>query len=230
MELPNQLARRLRLERRRFSRLTAQNHFQLVLFVGIRQRDVEHEPVQLRLRQRVRAALFDGVLRGENEKRLRQRVRLTADGRLTFLHRFQKSRLGLGRRPVDLVRQNQIGEQRPLLEFQTSAAGRFVFLKDFRPDNIRRHQIRGELDSAKRQIERLRQRAYQQRLRQTRNPGQQTVPAAQQTANQGVDGLLLPDNRPGQFRFNRVARFFELFKRLYIRHGNISFNSIYCQK
>ena len=39
---------------------------------------LEHEPVELRFRQRIRAFLLDRILRGEHEERLGQLVRLAA--------------------------------------------------------------------------------------------------------------------------------------------------------
>jgi hypothetical protein len=50
----------------------ALDDFQLFLGRGIIDPDMEHEPVELCLRQRVGAFLLDRVLRGEDEERRRQ--------------------------------------------------------------------------------------------------------------------------------------------------------------
>ena len=73
---------------------------------------LEHEAVDLRLGQRIRPFLLDGVLRGEHEERLGQLERLPADGDLLLLHRLEQRRLHLGRRAVDLVGEHDVGEDR----------------------------------------------------------------------------------------------------------------------
>ena len=86
--------------------------------VGLRRRlykALEHEAVNLRLGERIRALLLDRVLGREHEERLRQAVRLVADRNLALLHRLEQRRLHLRRRAVDLVRQQQIREDRTLL-------------------------------------------------------------------------------------------------------------------
>jgi hypothetical protein len=74
--------------------------------------ELEHEAVDLRLRQRIGALLLDRVLRGEHEERPRQRERLAAQRDLMLLHRLEQRRLDLGRRAVDLVGQHDVGEDR----------------------------------------------------------------------------------------------------------------------
>src|SRR5437899_797713 len=74
--------------------------------------DLHHEAVHLRLGQPVGPLVLDGVLRREHGEQFRQRMRLAADGDLTLLHSLEERALHLGRRPVDLVREEQIGEDR----------------------------------------------------------------------------------------------------------------------
>ena len=71
---------------------------------GERHDALEEEPVELRLRERIRALLLDRVLRGEDEKRVRERQRVVPDRHLALLHRFEERRLHLRGRAVDLVR------------------------------------------------------------------------------------------------------------------------------
>ena len=85
---------------------------ELLLLVGVVDQDVEHEPVELRLGQRVGPFLLDRVLRGQDEERVGQPVPLAADGDLPLLHGLEQGRLGLGRGPVDLVGQDDVGEDR----------------------------------------------------------------------------------------------------------------------
>ena len=66
--------------------------------------------------KRIGAFLFDGVLRGQDEERLFEGVTVVADGDLLFLHRFEQGALHLGGGAVDLVGQNEVGEDRAFLD------------------------------------------------------------------------------------------------------------------
>ncbi len=73
--------------------------------------ELEEKSVELRLRQRIGAFELDGILRREHEKRRGQWMDFSHHRHLPLLHCFEKRRLGLGRGPVDLVRQYQIPEE-----------------------------------------------------------------------------------------------------------------------
>ena len=62
--------------------------------------------------------MFDRVLRGDHQKRLRQRVRVRVDRDLAFVHGFEQRGLRLGRGAVDFVGQQHVGEDRAALEFE----------------------------------------------------------------------------------------------------------------
>ena len=125
--------------------------------------DLEKEPVQLRLGQRIGAFLFNGVLRRDHEERRsdldvkgargqclpdgqngRQGMRFAKHRDLIFGHGLQHCGLGLGRGSVDLVRQQDVGKHRPFLEHQPVGV---VRVRKQRAGNVRRHQIRGELNA-----------------------------------------------------------------------------------
>ena len=80
--------------------------------VGVVDQDIEHEAVELGLGQRIGPFLLDRVLGRQHEERVGQPVALAADGDLPLLHRLEQGRLGLGRRAVDLVGQDDVGEDR----------------------------------------------------------------------------------------------------------------------
>ena len=65
-------------------------------------------------------------------------------------------------------------------------------LQDFRPRNVRRHQIGRELNPLKLQMKNLRDRPHQQRLGQARRAGDQAVAAGKQADQQLLDHILLP--------------------------------------
>ncbi len=73
---------------------------------------LQHEPVDLRLGQRVGPVGLDRVLRRHHQERVGQRVGLAADGDLALLHGLEQRALDLGRGTVDLVGQDQVGEDR----------------------------------------------------------------------------------------------------------------------
>src|SRR5437879_527723 len=83
----------------------------LFQYAGIGDDDLEHEAVDLRLRQRIRPFALDWVLRRQHQERVRQGEGLLADRHLPFLHRLQQRGLHLRRRTVDLVGQDEIRER-----------------------------------------------------------------------------------------------------------------------
>ena len=92
--------------------------------------DVEHEPVELGLGQGVGPFLLDGVLGRQHEERVGQRVGPAAGGDVPLLHRLQQGGLGLGRGAVDLVGEDDVGEDRPGDERELAAAGLGIVLED----------------------------------------------------------------------------------------------------
>ena len=93
--------------------------------------------------QRVRAFHLERVLRRQHEERVRQLIRLPADGDVLLLHCFEQRRLRLRRRPVDFVRQHDVPEDRAALELELPAAVVRV-QDDVRADQVRGHEVRGE--------------------------------------------------------------------------------------
>ena len=69
------------------------------------------------------------------------------------VHHFKQCRLGLGRRSIDLIGQNDIGENRALLEYELF--DRLVVNRD--AGHIARQEIAGELNARKHTIHRARQ-------------------------------------------------------------------------
>src|SRR5437870_3347295 len=73
---------------------------------------LQHEAVELGLRQRVGAVGLDRILGREHDKGRRKLMGVFADGDLAFLHRLEQRGLHLGGRAVDLVGQEQVAEYR----------------------------------------------------------------------------------------------------------------------
>ena len=137
--------------------------------------EVEHEPVELCLRQRIRPFLFNGVLCREDKEGFPQRIGMSRRRDTVLLHRLEQCRLSFRRGTVDLVGQDNIGKHRTLNELESLDAGGLVLLDDLRTRDVARHQVRSELDTAELQVENLRQCSDQQRLGKPGHPHEEAV-------------------------------------------------------
>ncbi len=135
-------------------------HVVLLVGGGVTEADPGQEPVELGLRQGVGAFVLDRVGRREHAERLGQHERLALHRDLALLHRLQQRRLRLGRRAVDLVGQQQAGEDRAAPELELAV----LLLVDERPGQVRGQQVRGELRPREVEPERLGERPRRQGL------------------------------------------------------------------
>jgi hypothetical protein len=92
-----------------------------VRWIRITDAQAQHETVQLRLRQRIRAVMFDRVLRGEHDERRGQSMRRAFNGDVSFGHRFEQRRLGFRRGAIDLVGEHDVGENRSGFPLENAA-------------------------------------------------------------------------------------------------------------
>ena len=200
---------RLHLRLRRDGRHAVQN-LQFIRLVRIIHLQFEHETIDLRLRQRIRAFLFDRILRRQNHERIVQFERAVADGHLPFLHRFQQRALDFRGSAVDFIRKHDIRENRAFLRREI-ACFRIV---DHCSDDVRRQQIRRELNSMETRLQALREARHRQRLRQTGHTFNQHMVVAKQRQQQTADQFVLPDDHAADFHlhaFQRRRFFFHLF-------------------
>ena len=124
-----------------------------------------------------------------------------------LLHRFEQRRLGLGRRAVDLVGQDDVREDRTLDELHRALAARRL-LQDLRAGDVRRHQVGRELDPLELRGGRFaRERLDEQRLGQARGAGHEAVAAREQADQELLDRLrFLADDRPWRARWSMRSR------------------------
>ena len=71
----------------------------------------------------------------------------SGNGHPFFLHRLKKGGLSFRWSPIDLVRQNDVGENRSFDEDEFPSLSILFVLQDFRTRYVGRHKIRGELNS-----------------------------------------------------------------------------------
>ncbi len=141
------------------------------------------------------------------------------DADLAFLHRFEHGCLRLGRRAVDFVRQNHVGENRAFEEPELALAGGGILVNHLGAGDVAGHQVGGELDAFEGKVQRLRQRGNQQRFGQPRHPDQQRVTTGKDGNQHLLDHLFLTDDDLGQLGFDFGAGFFEVLHSLEILIG-----------
>ena len=154
--------------------------------------DLEEEPVELGLRQGVGALHLQRILGCHHQEWPRQRVGGPADGHRLLLHGLQQRRLRLGRGPVDLIGENEIGEHRPRPEPEVAAAV-LGGLEHLRAHDVGGHEVGRELDPGEFDVHCVGQRAQQHRLAQTGDALEQGVPLAQQADEHAPHDVGLAD-------------------------------------
>jgi hypothetical protein len=94
--------------------------------------------------------VLDGILGRDHHEWDAQVIRLRVDGDLPFLHALQQRRLRLRAGSVDLVPEDDVGEDRPRLELEVAA----LLVVHVDPGHVGGQQVRSELDPAKRAVDR----------------------------------------------------------------------------
>ena len=118
-------------------------------------------------------------------------MRDALDRRLAFLHRLQERRLGLRRRAVDLVGEEEVGEDRPGAELEVAVA----LVPDRRARDVGRHEIRRELNAREPHAQYPREGARRERLRETGVVLEQDVPVGEEAEQHELERLALADDR-----------------------------------
>ena len=116
------------------------------------------------------------------------------------LHGFEQSRLHLGRRAVDLVREDEVGEYGAFADEELL----LLLRVDQCTDQVCRQQVGGELNAREIGIDGFGQRGDGQRFGQPRHAFQQDVPVGEQADQKGVDQVILSDNHLTHFAAQRI--------------------------
>jgi hypothetical protein len=186
-----------RLERRdEVARGVPGEHVRLLGRVRVAELDPDHEPVELRLRQRIGAGVLGRVLGGDDQERAGELVGLLIDRDPSFLHRLEQARLRLRRCPVDLVDEDDVGEDRPWMELEH----RLALVEDHRPGHVGGEHVGGALDPRELRLHRARQRSRQGGLA---DPGvilDQDVAAGDQGHEHVAQSFVADLQRPANVR------------------------------
>ena len=114
-----------------------------------------------------------------------RRMRLAIDGDGALLHGLQQRGLGLGRRAIDLVGQQERGEDRAFDQREFVA----LQVEDVGAGDVGRHQVGRELDALELAAEDARQRARQQRFGQAGHAFDERMLVGQDHHQRLADGI-----------------------------------------
>ena len=120
---------------------------------------------------------------------------MLADGHLVLLHRLEQRALHLRRRPIDLVREDQVAEDRTVLGAKFPVLGTV----DHGAHDVGGQHVGGELEALEFQRNRARQCLQGERLRETGHALEQHVSIGQKSDQEPVDQVFLSDDHPGYF-------------------------------
>ena len=119
-----------------------------------------------------------------------EQARRALHGHLALLHRLQQRRLGARRGAVDLVREQQVGEDRPGPELKA----RLALVVDVRAGDVGRQEVRRELQTAELEPERLCERTRRERLSEPRHVLQEHVASREDAREHELQLLALSDH------------------------------------
>jgi len=166
---------------------------QLLVVLRVVDEDLQHEPVELRLRERIRAFGLDRILRRHDEEGRWHRVRRVGDRDLALLHHLEERALHLGGRAVDLVREQEVAEDRAELGVERALVGAV----DPRADEVGWHEVRCELHAGEAAAEHAGGGLDRERLREPGDALDQQVALGQEADEDALEHLVLPrDDAP----------------------------------
>ncbi len=179
---------------------------------------LEEEPVELRLRQRIRPLHLDRILGGQDEEGQGQRVGRPRDGDRAFLHAFEQRGLCLGRGPVDLIGEKDVGEDRAPLELEVLPA-RLVLDNHVGAYDVAGHEVGRELYAREGQIETLGQGLDEESLAETGDAFEEHVSAGEEAGKHVVDHVVMADDDLADLAAERLESGDELLDPLFLTRG-----------
>ena len=127
---------------------------------------------------------------------------MALDRHLLLLHRLEERALDLRGGPVDLVGQEDVGEDRALPKLKLP----LLHVEDEPTHYVKREHVWRELDAAEVQFQATREALCQQRLRDAGDAFEQNVPPCQQGRQEQLRLPLLADYNPAELGDDPVAQ------------------------
>ena len=158
--------------------------------VGVAEAVSEHEAVELCFGEFKGAALFDGVLGGDDQEGGGEVEGFVAEGDLAFLHGLEEGALDLGGGAVDFVGEEEVGEDGALVGAE--AAGFFV--EDFGAEDIGGEEVDGELDAAEVEVQGAGDGVDEEGLGEAGDALEEEVAAGEEGDEGAFDDDLLADD------------------------------------
>src|SRR5579862_3039946 len=158
---------------------------------GITHLDAHQEAIELRFGQRIGAVMLNGVLRGNDEKRMRKLQSLAVHRHLRFVHSFEERRLRARSSAVDFIGEHDVGENRAGTKLELA---RFRIVNAY-AENVARQQVRSELDALECTVKRFRESLGQSGLANTRNVFNQQMAARKESDQRKLNSFFLAVNR-----------------------------------
>ena len=187
---------------------------------GIADPQLEDEPVELSLGERIRPLHLDGVLGGEDEEGRGQRMPRPRHGDIALLHALEEGRLRLGRGAIHLVGEQDVAEDGAPLELEVLPPAR-ILRDDVGADDVAGHQVGRELDPREGEVQALRQGLDQERLAQPRHPFQEHVAAGEEPDEDLVHHVVVADDHLLHLRPERPERLDEGLDALLLSSGRL---------
>jgi hypothetical protein len=161
-------------------------HLGFLVGVRVAEGELDHEPVELGLGERIRPLVLDRVLRRDHDEGARELVRLIVDRHVPLLHALEQARLGLRGCAVDLVHEDDVREHRTRVELEA----RLSLVEDVRADDVGGQQVDRALNARVFRGQRSSQRACEGRLADSRIVLDQDV-SLRQEGDQDVSNDLV---------------------------------------
>ncbi len=137
--------------------------------------------------------VLDGILRGDNEKRIRQGERFAVHRDLRFVHGLEKRGLRARCGAVDFVGEHDVGEDRAGAEFKLARFG----IVDADAEHVAGQQVRSELNALEGAMKRFREGLRERGLADAGDVFNQQMAACEQGDQRELNCFFLPVNGAG---------------------------------
>ena len=152
---------------------------------GVIETVAKHEAVELGFGEFEGSRLLDGVLRRDDEEGRGEGEGFAAEGHFSLLHCFEKGSLDLGRGSVDLIGEEEVGENGAPVGAEFAC----LAIEDLGSEDVGGEEVDGELDAAEIEVQGFRDRVDQKGLREAGHAFQQEVAGGEE----GDDGSFNDD-------------------------------------